>query len=64
MPILEVDGKMVVQTGAIARYCGKQVTRENEGREMKSLVSREASTPATTTGPPPRLMRSSTPPPT
>jgi len=24
MPILEVDGKTVVQTGAIARYCGKQ----------------------------------------
>merc|ERR1712141_56208 len=24
MPILEVDGKTCVQTGAIARYCGKQ----------------------------------------
>jgi len=24
MPMLEVDGKMLAQTGAIARYCGKQ----------------------------------------
>ena len=24
LPTLEVDGKMIAQTGAIARYCGKQ----------------------------------------
>merc|ERR1712223_772856 len=44
MPILEVDGKTCVQTGAIARYCGK----------LSGLY------PKTTTGPRPRLTRSST----
>ena len=24
LPVLEVDGKIIAQTGAIARYCGKQ----------------------------------------